>query len=235
MTESEIDDARRQVKQRLESLLAAGMDRIPRPPLGTTPKMRPEPADSTTVMPDPPPATRSAPKKSAAAPPPPLVLSSNLFTPSPIESGLPVLERPARLAELALQVSVCVRCPNLASTRTRTVFGEGSPTARLMFIGEGPGAEEDRTGRPFVGKAGMLLTDMITKGMGLTREEVYIANVVKSRPLTTDPQRTSDNRPPRKSVIACPTWKSKSPLSGPSFSVCLAKRLLQRFWKPRCR
>ena len=62
------------------------------------------------------------------------------------------------------------------------MFGVGSPTARLMFVGEAPGADEDRTGVPFVGRAGQLLTDMITKGMGLTRDEVYIANVLKSRP-----------------------------------------------------
>jgi DNA polymerase len=66
--------------------------------------------------------------------------------------------------------------------RTQTVFGTGTPTARLMFVGEAPGADEDRTGQPFVGRAGQLLTDMITKGMGLTRDQVYIANVLKSRP-----------------------------------------------------
>ena len=71
---------------------------------------------------------------------------------------------------------------HLAETRTQTVFADGSPTARLMFIGEAPGADEDRIGRPFVGRAGQLLTDMITKGMGLHREDVYIANILKCRP-----------------------------------------------------
>jgi DNA polymerase len=64
----------------------------------------------------------------------------------------------------------------------------GSNVARLMFVGEAPGADEDRLGKPFVGRAGQLLTDMITKGMGLTRDQVYIANVLKCRP--------PDNRPP---------------------------------------
>jgi DNA polymerase len=91
-------------------------------------------------------------------------------------------ERPARLAALKAEVAACTKCPHLAATRTQTVFGTGSPTARLMFVGEAPGADEDRTGLPFVGRAGQLLTDMITKGMGLTREEVYIANILKSRP-----------------------------------------------------
>jgi len=74
----------------------------------------------------------------------------------------------------------CRRC-KLWRTRTHLVFGEGSPTAALMFIGEGPGAEEDLQGRPFVGPAGQLLNNLLAK-LGLSREEVYIANVVKSRP-----------------------------------------------------
>lgn len=95
---------------------------------------------------------------------------------------LPAKERAAELASLATIVSTCPKCAELAATRTRTVFGTGSPTARLMFIGEAPGADEDRLGEPFVGRAGQLLTDMITKGMGLSREEVFIANILKCRP-----------------------------------------------------
>lgn len=74
-------------------------------------------------------------------------------------------------------------CPHCTNTtyHTQTVFGEGSPDAQLMFIGEAPGAEEDKTGRPFVGRAGQLLEKMIN-AMGLAREDVYIANVLKSRP-----------------------------------------------------
>ncbi len=74
----------------------------------------------------------------------------------------------------------CTRCP-LHKTRRNIVFGEGNPNARLMFIGEGPGADEDRQGRPFVGRAGQLLTRMI-QAMRLEREDVYIANIVKCRP-----------------------------------------------------
>lgn len=74
----------------------------------------------------------------------------------------------------------CKRCP-LAQRRTNVVFGEGNPNASLMFVGEGPGAEEDKTGRPFVGKAGQLLTRAI-EAIELKREEVYIANIVKCRP-----------------------------------------------------
>lgn len=77
-------------------------------------------------------------------------------------------------------VGACTKC-KLCETRTNTVFGEGNENARLMFVGEGPGAQEDETGRPFVGRAGQLLDKMIAS-IGMTREEVYIANVVKCRP-----------------------------------------------------
>ena len=81
----------------------------------------------------------------------------------------------------------CVRCP-LSETRTQVVFGVGHPHAGLMVVGEGPGAEEDRQGIPFVGRAGQLLTRLI-EGTGLTRDDVYIANVVKCRPPgNRDPQ-----------------------------------------------
>lgn len=95
----------------------------------------------------------------------------------------PPLSREQKITALAAvekDVAVCTKC-RLHETRTKTVFGEGDPDAKLMFIGEGPGETEDRTGRPFVGRAGQKLDDMIA-AMGLKREQVYIANVVKSRP-----------------------------------------------------
>jgi DNA polymerase len=84
------------------------------------------------------------------------------------------------LEDIRRDLGDCQRC-KLFSTRTNIVFGEGSPKAELMFVGEGPGADEDATGRPFVGRAGQLLTKMI-EAIDLKREDVYIANVVKSRP-----------------------------------------------------
>src|SRR2546427_1509561 len=75
----------------------------------------------------------------------------------------------------------CKRC-RLCEQRTQIVFGDGNPRAELMFVGEGPGVEEDRTGLPFVGRAGELLTAMIEKGLGISRSEVYICNIVKCRP-----------------------------------------------------
>src|SRR5215475_1862373 len=84
------------------------------------------------------------------------------------------------LDALREEAIACARCP-LAATRTQVVFGVGDPDADLVFVGEGPGAEEDRQGVPFVGRAGGLLTRLI-EGIGLTRDDVYIANVVKCRP-----------------------------------------------------
>lgn len=84
------------------------------------------------------------------------------------------------LADIRLKAESCRAC-ELSKTRNKVVFGEGSGRSGLMFVGEGPGADEDRTGRPFVGRAGDLLTRMIV-AMGLRREDVYIANTVKCRP-----------------------------------------------------
>jgi DNA polymerase len=85
------------------------------------------------------------------------------------------------LAPIRKRVSICIKCPHLASSRTQTVFGVGNPDAELMFIGEAPGADEDRQGEPFVGRAGQLLTKIL-RAMGFTREDVYIANILKCRP-----------------------------------------------------
>jgi DNA polymerase len=90
--------------------------------------------------------------------------------------------RAAALTEVAQRVAACTRCAVLVRNRTQTVFGTGSPHARLVFIGEAPGADEDRLGEPFIGRAGQLLTDIIVKGMKLRRQDVYILNILKCRP-----------------------------------------------------
>lgn len=87
----------------------------------------------------------------------------------------------ADLPQLREVLGDCRRC-GLCEGRTNIVFGVGNPDADVMFVGEGPGRDEDLQGEPFVGRAGQLLTDIITKGMKLRREDVYIANVVKCRP-----------------------------------------------------
>jgi DNA polymerase len=96
-------------------------------------------------------------------------------------------QRREQLVELFKEVSACTKCP-LHETRAKTVFGAGNADAELMFVGEAPGAEEDRQGLPFVGRAGQLLNQLLEE-IGLSREEVFIANVLKSRPPgNRDPQ-----------------------------------------------
>lgn len=107
----------------------------------------------------------------------------------------------SRLKGMAEEVARCDKC-RLCTTRTRTVFGEGNPDAEVLFIGEGPGKQEDITGRPFVGRAGELLTRIIELGMGVPRSEVYIANLVKCRP-TVDMNLKRDRPPDPDELQAC--------------------------------
>ena len=106
-----------------------------------------------------------------------------------VEEGVAPIKRlqsdekktPPPLGLIHDQLEGCTRCP-LHEQRTQIVFGDGDPNANLMFIGEGPGEKEDLLGLPFVGRAGELLTKMIENGLGITRKEVYICNIVKCRP-----------------------------------------------------
>ena len=101
------------------------------------------------------------------------------------------------LADVAIEASTCTKC-RLAETRTQVVFGVGDPNADLLFVGEAPGMHEDRQGEPFVGAAGQLLTRMLA-GISMTREQVYIANVLKCRP--------PGNRDPQEDEIeTCTPW-----------------------------
>ena len=110
----------------------------------------------------------------------PISPRKSIPAPPQVAAEVPVAERAAALQLIRDEIGDCTRCP-LHKGRNKLVYGDGSPTARLMFVGEGPGADEDAQGLPFVGRAGQLLNNMIT-AMGLKREEVYIANVVKCRP-----------------------------------------------------
>jgi DNA polymerase len=154
------------------------------------------------------------------------------MTPTSTESKKPVADKAERvsmhsnrgevssLEELRDDIGDCRRC-KLHSGRTHVVFGIGNPNAKLMFIGEGPGRDEDLKGEPFVGRAGQLLTDIITKGMGLTRDDVYIANVVKCRP----PQ---NRNPEPDEVASCePFLKKQIELIRPKIIVALGKFAVQ--------
>ena len=121
----------------------------------------------------------------------------------PKEPNMKSSDKTAALAELAQTIKTCTRCP-LGSTRLNAVPGEGNVDTDVMFVGEGPGYDEDRQGRPFVGRAGQLLTKMIA-AMGLTREQVYIANIAKCHPMTDPlhPEKHGNDRAPNAQEIAC--------------------------------
>ena len=109
-----------------------------------------------------------------------------------------------RVEALKLSALDCPRC-DLSETRTNVVFGEGNPETPLVIIGEGPGQNEDATGRPFVGRAGALL-DQVLKECGLTRKHVYITNVIKCRACVTEDGRTRNRPPSSIEINACLPW-----------------------------
>lgn len=113
------------------------------------------------------------------------------------------MEKKEQLESLYFEIKNCSKC-KLHSGRNNLVFGAGNPTADIMFIGEGPGKQEDLRGEPFIGPAGELLTAIIEKGMLLKRKDVYIANVVKCRP--TIDQRGERDRPPDKDETTACGW-----------------------------
>ncbi|ABY95791.1 MULTISPECIES: uracil-DNA glycosylase [Thermoanaerobacter] len=131
------------------------------------------------------------------------------------------------LKELYLECLHCTKC-DLSKTKTNMVFGEGNLRAKVMFVGEGPGRDEDLQGRPFVGRAGQFLNKML-EDVGLKREEVYIANIVKCRP--------PNNRVPLQSEIdAClPYLRNQVAIIAPKMIVCLgataAKAIIDKNFK----
>jgi DNA polymerase len=140
----------------------------------TAPSMRTisQPAQPTPVTP--------LTLRASSEPEIPKLISFNDLAPLP-EVRLDPADKPAALEAIRQEIGDCTRCPLAYAGRHKIVFADGDPNARLMFVGEGPGADEDAQGLPFVGKAGQLLNNMIT-AMGLRREQVYIANIVKCRP-----------------------------------------------------
>lgn len=122
-------------------------------------------------------------------------------------------KKEALLEEIKKEVERCTLCP-LAKSRTQVVFGEGNPDALIMLVGEAPGEDEDRTGRPFVGKAGQLLTKILLS-VGIQREEVYIANMVKCRP-------PGNRTPTLEEVATCfPYLEAQIAIVNPSIIVTL--------------
>jgi DNA polymerase len=109
-----------------------------------------------------------------------------------------------RLAAVAKLASVCTAC-DLSRTRTRVVFGEGNPEAPLVLIGEGPGQNEDATGRPFVGRSGVLLDECLREN-GITRKHIYLTNVIRCRACALEAGRLQNRPPTPEEIKACSVW-----------------------------
>ena len=222
-------DARRIVRQRLESLKRAGVTNVkkgravkveqglaePVAPLVAAPKPAPTSAKSQAAVSDVTLGSKSAAEAKPAA-------ATKAPAATPALKTRP--EREAALEVIRKKVAGCVRCEALCSTRTQTVFGVGSPMTKLVFLGEAPGADEDKQGEPFVGRAGQLLTKII-EACTLKREDVYILNVLKCRP--------PNNRPPTPEESAnCKEYlDAQLEIIRPEFICCLgstaAKNLLE--------
>ena len=191
-TITELAEVARQIEEHLKFYREIGVDdiggsgnRVEVAPAANRDRHSVSPGSEVSDL-DPTGSTR--PGQEPGTPNPVEVEQSTLFAgfagpPSPrsTPSPLPLLtQRDASLEAIRQDIGDCVRC-KLHVARTNIVFGEGNPEARLVFVGEGPGADEDASGRPFVGRAGQLLNKII-EAIGLKREDVYICNVVKCRP-----------------------------------------------------
>jgi uracil-DNA glycosylase len=175
-------DLRRQVLNRLDSLRRAGVTVLPRPAAAEPPSPPETPPALSRIPVE---AKRSATASVGTTPPVIRVLEA------PPDIGIDALDK------LRREVAACTRCQELACTRTQTVFGVGNAHARLCFLGEAPGADEDRQGEPFVGRAGQLLNKII-EACTLRREDVYILNILKCRPpgnRNPDPVEAANCRP----------------------------------------
>ena len=199
--DAEIIDIVRQLKTELEWAARTGIVIEDPAPVVTKP-VEPEP-----------------PKPRAVAP----HANTHSNAPSSVASNPP--SGPLTLVDVREEIGDCTRC-KLHSGRKNIVFGVGNPKAELMFIGEGPGAEEDRSGEPFVGPAGQLLTKII-QAMGFSRQEVYIANIVKCRP--------PKNRDPEPDEInACIGFlKAQVAAVQPKVIVCLGRPASQTLLETR--
>ncbi len=176
-----LTDPNRALRQRLADWQLAGVTHVPHVEITEPVPAPPVPASSpippATERPSPPPEVPSVvepspPASSPVAPRPELPVSP---------STLSLAERETQLSNLSQTVSKCVRCQELAATRTQTVFGVGNPEAQVMFVGEAPGADEDKQGEPFVGRAGQLMNKII-EACGWQRADLYICNILRCRP-----------------------------------------------------
>lgn len=215
---------RRALVQTLESLHRAGLNELPRPNValaGASRGSKVAPALQQAATMSAGPASALSPGVASVTPAEAASKSrrdngASLFAPLAWD-GAPKLDTADRTNALNLichQVKGCQRCHELASTRTQTVFGVGNPNARLCFMGEAPGADEDAQGEPFVGRAGQLLNKII-EACTLRREDVYILNTIKCRP-------PSNRNPLPSEVTNCREYLDRQlDIIQPEFICCL--------------
>lgn len=222
MAEQDIgsEQVRRAARQRLESLARSGVDFLPKPkPQAKRPILAP-------AAPIPEPESPVA-ETIAVTPPTEVVEQPMPRAKKVVTSSDKPGERVAALEVIAQEVSKCKRCPVLVQNRTNTVFGVGNPMSKVVFFGEAPGADEDKTGEPFVGRAGQLLNKII-EACTWKREEVYIMNVIKCRP--------PENRKPEDDEVEnCSEYRQHQfDIIRPEYIVCLgataAQALLGKQW-----
>jgi DNA polymerase len=216
MAERSSESLRRGVRQALESLEGAGVRQLPKGRVrkGDAKRQAKPPADTgPTVL-----AQESTPVRQLAAAE---ATKGGLFEVEDQDSA--VTSGAATLEVLQQEVAGCTLCGELALARTQTVFGVGNPQARLVFLGEAPGADEDRLGEPFVGRAGQLL-NKILEACKLRREDVYILNILKCRP--------PGNRNPLPDEAAnCRRYLDRQlELIGPEFICCLGSVAAQNLF-----
>jgi uracil-DNA glycosylase family 4 len=207
--------ARRILAQRLESLMGAGVEQFPRAAivLPGPQALAPQNIQPTLAGPEP---AASPPMRKSPLPAPQVPLETPPTALEKYSTHLPtsLAERQTLLDSLNTQVRACTRCRDLACTRQQTVFGVGTAKPRVVFFGEAPGADEDRQGEPFVGRAGQLLTKII-EACGWQRSDVYIMNVLKCRP--------PENRNPLPAETAnCrPFFEQQLEILRPEYIVCV--------------
>ncbi len=208
-------------------LRSAGVIEVPHPALPPPVPVEPAPARQVPAASRPSPAPRPRSAEPSGAPQAGTPATPDLAAAPPRSASSPVTEAAATysasdkgcgseaLLAIRRDLGECTRC-KLAGGRTHLVFGVGNPRAELLFVGEGPGADEDQQGEPFVGKAGQLLTKMI-EAMGFRREDVYIANVVKCRP-------PGNRNPEPDEIAACePFLRAQIAALSPRVIVALGK------------
>lgn len=201
MTDRTID-IRRALVQQLESWQRAGLRDLPRGEAVAVAEVSPETASA-----------------------PPLTEEASMNSPgqtAPSAASAPAIagDQADALKVLQHEVAGCTLCAELSSTRTQTVFGVGSPNSRVAFFGEAPGADEDRQGEPFVGRAGQLLTKIIT-ACTWSRDDVYILNTLKCRP-------PGNRNPEAEELTNCRSyWHRQLEIIQPEYLVCLGKFAMQ--------